>query len=52
MRGVETEWQRLGDVARGTETVLRGRDAILQIWGLGGHFSGAHGASAHPSSPD
>ena len=29
MRGVETIGQRLGDVARGTETVLRGVEVIL-----------------------
>ena len=29
--GVETEWCRLGDVIKGTETVLRGPEVILQI---------------------
>ena len=48
MRGVETEWRRLGDVAKGTETVSRGLEVILQIWRLGCHFYGAHGASIPP----
>ena len=39
---------RLKDVAKGTETVLQGLDVILQIWRLGAHFCGAHGASAPP----
>ena len=43
MWDVETEWRRLGDVARDTEV-------ILKIWRLGGHFCGAHGASASPPS--
>ncbi len=30
--------RRLGDVARGTETVLRGLEVILEIWRLGGNF--------------
>ena len=50
MQGVETEWRRLGDVVRGTETVFLGLEFILQIWRLGGHFCRAHGASAHPPS--
>ena len=51
MLGVETKWRRLEDVSRGTETVLQGLEVILQIWRLGGQFSGAHGASApHPAS--
>ena len=52
MRGVETKWRRLGDVARGTQTVSRGMEVILQIWRLGDHFCAAHGASAPPSSID
>jgi len=51
MRGVETNWQRLGDVKTGTETNTRGLEVILQIWRLGGHFCGAHGASAPLSLP-
>ena len=31
MRGVETEWRRLGDVARDTETVSGGLEVILKI---------------------
>ena len=50
MRGVETEWRRLGDEVRGTETVFLGLEFILQIWRLGGHFCRAHGSSAHPPS--
>ena len=46
-RGVETKWRRLGDVARGTETVSRGLEVIMQIWRLGGHFCGAHGTPSH-----
>ena len=46
MWGVETEWRRLGDIARGTETVSWGLEVLLEIWRLGGHFSGEHGASA------
>ena len=38
MLGVETEWLRLGDIARGTEVGLQGLDVILQICRLGGHF--------------
>ena len=33
MRGVETEWQRLGDIARGTEVVLRGLEAFCKSGG-------------------
>ena len=44
--GMETKWQRLGDIARGTETVWRGLEVILQIWRLWGHFCRAYGASA------
>ena len=50
MRGVETKWQRLGDIARGTEMVERGLEVISQIMRLGDHFSGAYGASALPPS--
>ena len=50
MRRVETEWRRLGDVAIGTETVSRGLEVNLQIWRLGGHYCGAHNASAPPPS--
>ena len=35
MRGVETEWRRLRNVARGTEAVLRGlggHSANLEAW--------------------
>ena len=52
MRGVETKWRRLGDVERGTETVLQGLEVILLIWRRGGNFCGAHGASAPPPSGD
>ena len=38
LRGVETEWCRLGDVTKGMETILPGPEAILQIWRLGCHF--------------
>ena len=31
MWGMETKWQRLGDIARGTETVWWGLEVILQI---------------------
>ena len=41
---VEIEWQWLGEVVRGTETVSRNHEVILQNWRLGGNFSGAHGA--------
>ena len=51
MGGVEKKWRRLGDVATDTETNTRGLEVILQIWRLGGHFCGAHGASAPLSSP-
>ena len=37
-------------VAIGTETVSRGLEVNLQIWRLGGHFCGAHNASALPPS--
>ena len=50
MLDVETKWQRLRNVARGTEMVSRGLEVILKIWRLGGHFCGAHGASAPPPS--
>ena len=50
MRGVETKWLRLGNVARGMETFFRGLEVILQIWRLGGHFCRVHGASAPPPS--
>ena len=50
MQGVETKWGRLVDVARGTETVSRGLEVILQILRLGSYFCGAHGASAPPPS--
>ena len=50
MRGVETKWRRLGDVARSTETVSRGLEVNLQTWRLGGPFCGAHDASAPPPS--
>ena len=34
MRGVKTEWQRLGDIARGTElVVLRGLEAFCKSGG-------------------
>ena len=48
MLGLETERQRIGEVARSTETVSRGLEAILQIWRLGGYFCGAHVALAPP----
>ena len=52
MQGVETKWGRIGVVTRGTETVSRGLEVILQIWRLGGYFCRAHGASAPPPSAD
>ena len=48
MRGLEIEWRRLRYVAIDTETVSQGLEIILQIWRLGGHFFGAHGASVTP----
>ena len=50
MRGVETKWRRLEDVAKGMETVLRGLEVILQIWRLGGHFCRTHDVSTPPPS--
>ena len=50
MRGVETEFGRLGDVTEAGRPVLRGLEGILQILRLGGHFCGDHGASAPPPS--
>ena len=50
MRGVETKWQRLGDVDSGTETVSRGLEVIQQIWGLEVFFEGLK-ASLHPLPP-
>jgi len=47
---MEMEWWRLGDIARGSETVSMCLEVILQIWRIGGHFCGAHGASAPPPS--
>ena len=47
MRGLETKWWRLGDVAQGTETFSRGLEVILQIWRLGGNFLGLM-APMHP----
>ena len=50
MKGVETKWGRLGDVAKSMETVLLELEVFLQIWRFGGHFCGAHGAFAPPPS--
>ena len=50
MRGVETELQRLEDVARGTDMVSWGLEVILRIGGLLRSFRGAHGGSAPPPS--
>ena len=50
MRGVKTKWWRLVELARDMETVSQGLEIILQIWRLGGHFCGGHGASAPPPS--
>ena len=50
MRGVETEWREPWWRHGGWETVSRGLEVILQIWRLGGHFCGDHGASAPPPS--
>ena len=52
VEGSLTEWRELRDVARGTETVSRGLEVILQIWRLRGYFCRAHGASAPPPSAD
>ena len=41
---------RLGDVTEDGRPVLRGREVILQILRLGGHFCGDHGVSAPPPS--
>ena len=51
MRGVETEWREEAWRRHGgRKTVSRGLEVILQIWRLGGHFCGDHGASAPPPS--
>ena len=47
MRGVETEWQRLGDIARGTEVVLRGLEAFCKSGGSEVIFAGIM-APLHP----
>ena len=52
MRGLETKWRKLREVAKGTETGLRGLEVILQIWRHGGKFCGAHGSSAPSPSTD
>ena len=50
--GLTNQKLKLGDVARGMETVSRGLEVILQIWRLGGHYCGAHGTSALPPSSE
>ena len=50
MRGVETEWLRLGNVAKDTETVLQGLKVMQRIRRLWRSCSGAHGDYVpHPS---
>ena len=50
MRGVETEWGKLGDVTEAGRPVLRGLEVILQILRFGVNFCGDHGVSAPPPS--
>ena len=50
MRGMETEWWRLREIARGTETVSRGLEGILRIKRLRRSFCAAHGGTAPPPS--
>ena len=45
-QGVETEWQRLGDVGRDKERVSWASELILRIRRLQRSFSGAYGCSA------
>ena len=50
MRGVETEWLRLGNVAKDTETVLQGLKVMQRIMRLWRSYSEAHGDYVpHPS---
>ena len=53
MQGMETEWRRLGEVARGAETVSRGFGAFCVLEDSGGHFAGLMAAlhSAPPPFP-
>lgn len=46
MRGAGTELQSLGDVAKGTETVLQGMVVILRFRKLRRQFCGAHGGTS------
>ena len=48
IRGMETEWRRLGEAARGAETVSRGLEGILRIRRLRRTCHGAHGGPALP----
>ena len=41
MKGVETKWGRLGDVAKSTETFLLELEVFLQIWRVGGIWRGS-----------
>ena len=43
-----SKWHGGSESARGTATVSGGLEFFMQIWRLGGHFSGAHGAFAPP----
>ena len=50
MQGMDTEKQRLGEAARGAETVSRGLEAILRILRLWRLFHRANGGPAPPPS--
>ena len=52
MQCTEKKGQRLGDVAEGTEMVLRGLEVLLRIRRLWRSFRGAPGSSASPSLSD
>ena len=41
---------KMAEAQKRSEMVSRGLEVILKIWRLGGHFCGAHGASAPPPS--
>ena len=40
VQDMKTEWRRLGDVARGLETVSRVLEVSCVSGGFGGHFAG------------
>ena len=50
MRGMKTAWRRLGEAARGTETVLQGLEGFLGIKKLRRIFHRAYGGPAPPPS--